>query len=121
MPLQMDATLNYALNRFAPTATTNETKLESPYNSYQRMGLPPTPISNPGQAAMRAAINPTEQLAVLRHGPAGATPDSRPAQEEQQRNVAEFDELGGSAHPRPVTDPLTRFRPRCRARRPPRP
>ncbi|MEU8902014.1 endolytic transglycosylase MltG [Streptomyces mirabilis] len=99
MPLQMDATLNYALNRFTPTTTTNETKLESPYNSYQRMGLPPTPISNPGQAAMRAAINPTPgnwlYFVTVKPGDTRFTA----SYEEQQRNVAEFKRLRRSASP----------------------
>lgn len=99
MPLQMDATLNYALNRFSPTATTNDTKLESPYNSYQRLGLPPTPISNPGQAAMRAAINPTPgnwlYFVTVKPGDTRFTA----SYEEQQRNVAEFNRLRRSASP----------------------
>ncbi|MER7686650.1 endolytic transglycosylase MltG [Streptomyces sp. NPDC097610] len=99
MPLQMDATLNYALNRFTPTTTTNDTKLESPYNSYQRMGLPPTPISNPGQAAMRAAINPTPgnwlYFVTVKPGDTRFTA----SYEEQQRNVAEFNRLRRSASP----------------------
>ncbi|MFD9649455.1 endolytic transglycosylase MltG [Streptomyces mirabilis] len=99
MPLQMDATLDYALNRFTPTTTTNDTKLESPYNSYQRMGLPPTPISNPGQAAMRAAINPTPgnwlYFVTVRPGDTRFTA----SYEEQQRNVAEFNRLRRSASP----------------------
>jgi UPF0755 protein len=97
MPLQMDATLNYALNRFAPTATTNDMKLESPYNSYQRMGLPPTPIANPGEAAMRAAINPTPggwlYFVTVKPGDTRFTA----SYEEQQRNVAEFNRLRRSA------------------------
>ncbi|MGW4563075.1 endolytic transglycosylase MltG [Streptomyces sp. NPDC004561] len=59
MPLQMDSTLNYALNRSTLRTSQDDIRIESPYNSYQRMGLPPTPIDNPGEDAMRAAINPT--------------------------------------------------------------
>ncbi|PWI07928.1 endolytic transglycosylase MltG [Streptomyces sp. NWU339] len=59
MPLQMDSTVNYALGRSAPRTTEADTKADSPYNSYTRMGLPPTPIGNPGEEAMRAAITPT--------------------------------------------------------------
>ncbi|MCZ9337252.1 endolytic transglycosylase MltG, partial [Streptomyces sp. TRM76130] len=58
-PLQMDSTLEYALNRSTTNTTRDDTKIDSPYNSYQRMGLPPTPIASPGRAAMRAAISPT--------------------------------------------------------------
>ncbi|TWV58083.1 endolytic transglycosylase MltG [Streptomyces misionensis] len=59
MPLQLDATLTYALGRATPRTTEDDTRVQSPYNTYQRTGLPPTPIGNPGEDAMRAAINPT--------------------------------------------------------------
>jgi len=90
MPLQMDSTINYALNRATLKTTTSDTRLDSPYNSYQRMGLPPTPIDNPGEDAMRAAINPPPgdwlYFVTIKPG------DTRFAAtyEEHQRNVAEF-------------------------------
>ncbi|MCT9088565.1 endolytic transglycosylase MltG [Streptomyces sp. ASQP_92] len=59
MPLQMDSTLNYALNRSTLATTTGDTKIDSPYNTYERKGLPPTPIGNPGRQALDAAIDPT--------------------------------------------------------------
>ncbi|MCX5383819.1 endolytic transglycosylase MltG [Streptomyces sp. NBC_00083] len=59
MPLQMDSTLNYALNRSTLATTTGDTRIESPYNTYEHKGLPPTPIGNPGQQAVDAAIRPT--------------------------------------------------------------
>ncbi|MBK3576058.1 endolytic transglycosylase MltG [Streptomyces sp. MBT65] len=90
MPLQMDSTINYALNRATLRTTTSDTRLDSPYNSYQRMGLPPTPIDNPGEDAMRAAINPPpgDWLYFVTVKPG----DTRFAAtyEEHQRNVAEF-------------------------------
>jgi UPF0755 protein len=99
MPLQMDSTLNYALNRFTLSTTTNDTKLESPYNSYQRMGLPPTPIANPGEDAMRAAINPTPgdwlYFVTVKPGDTRFTA----SYEEHQRNVAEFNLLRRRASP----------------------
>jgi UPF0755 protein len=56
MPLQIDATLYYNAD---PNATFSELKaIESPYNTYKSKGLPPTPIANPGRAAIRAALNP---------------------------------------------------------------
>ncbi|MGP2441771.1 endolytic transglycosylase MltG [Streptomyces sp. JW3] len=105
MPLQMDSTLNYALNRSTLDTTEDDTKIDSPYNSYQRMGLPPTPIANPGGAAMRAAINPTPgdwlYFVTVKPGDTRFTADYR----EHQRNVAEFNEhrreaSSGSASPR---------------------
>lgn len=49
MPLQMDSTINYALKRSTLDTSTADTQLDSPYNSYVRKGLPPTPIGNPGR------------------------------------------------------------------------
>ncbi|MFI8929279.1 endolytic transglycosylase MltG [Streptomyces sp. NPDC053474] len=90
MPLQMDSTINYALNRSTLKTTARDTKLNSPYNTYARMGLPPTPIGNPGEAAMRAATNPTPgdwlYFVTVKPGDTRFTANY----EEQQRNVAEF-------------------------------
>ncbi|MFH8804161.1 endolytic transglycosylase MltG [Streptomyces sp. NPDC017936] len=90
MPLQMDSTVNYALNRAAVRTTVEDTRVESPYNSYQRMGLPPTPIDNPGEAAMQAAINPAPgdwlYFVTVKPGDTRFTADYA----EHQRNVAEF-------------------------------
>ncbi len=90
MPLQMDSTLNYALNRFTLDTRESDTRIQSPYNSYQRMGLPPTPIANPGDAAMRAAIRPTAgdwlYFVTVKPGDTRFTADYA----EHQRNVAEF-------------------------------
>ncbi|MFF5967971.1 endolytic transglycosylase MltG [Streptomyces collinus] len=90
MPLQMDSTINYALNRSTLRTTEADTRIDSPYNSYQRMGLPPTPIANPGEEAMRAAINPTPgdwlYFVTVRPGDTRFTANYQ----EHQRNVAEF-------------------------------
>ncbi|MDX2731154.1 MULTISPECIES: endolytic transglycosylase MltG [Streptomyces] len=59
MPLQMDSMLNYALRRSTLDTTADDTKIDSAYNSYEHKGLPPTPIGNPGEQAMEAAITPT--------------------------------------------------------------
>jgi peptidoglycan lytic transglycosylase G len=59
MPLGIDATIRYG--RDVPgTEPLKESDLESndPYNTRKRLGLPPTPISNPGLASIRAAANP---------------------------------------------------------------
>ena len=58
MPLGVDATLLYALGRLSPEPTYGELQLNTPYNTRTHGGLPPTPISNPGKAALMACINP---------------------------------------------------------------
>ena len=58
MPLQIDSTIMYVLEEHGDTLTTEQTKIDSPYNTYQHTGLPPTPISNPGAASITAAVKP---------------------------------------------------------------
>ena len=58
MLLQIDATIQYALGKTKPVLTYDDLKIDSPYNTYKHMGLPPTPISNPGLAALKAAADP---------------------------------------------------------------
>jgi UPF0755 protein len=59
MPLQLNATVQYASNKRGEILVTNEdTKIISPYNTYRVVGLPPTPISNPGSAAISASLKP---------------------------------------------------------------
>ncbi|OGH08481.1 MAG: hypothetical protein A2152_04060 [Candidatus Levybacteria bacterium RBG_16_35_6] len=66
MALQIDATVQYDLgyqtltkNWWKENLTANDLKISSPYNTYSVVGLPPTPISNPGLSAISAALNPT--------------------------------------------------------------
>jgi UPF0755 protein len=59
MPLGIDATLRYGLH-IPPTKSILQSQLEStsPYNSRKVIGLPPTPIANPGLASIQAAAHP---------------------------------------------------------------
>jgi len=59
MPLQLNSTVQYAINtRGHITLTRNQTQTPSAYNTYLHTGLPPTPISNPGAEAITAALHP---------------------------------------------------------------
>lgn len=60
MSLQSCATVQYALNRekFSKTVTFEETRLESPYNTYKYPGLPPGPICNPGIKSIEGVLKP---------------------------------------------------------------
>nr|BFD86194.1 endolytic transglycosylase MltG [Streptomyces sp. Xyl84] len=90
MPLQMDSTLNYGLGRSTVRTTAEDTRIGSPYNSYQRMGLPPTPIDSPGEDALRAVYNPAPgdwlYFVTVKPGDTRFTADYA----EHQRNVEEF-------------------------------
>ena len=58
MTLGIDSTLRYALHNFTNPLTEAELHSDSPYNTRLHTGLPPTPISNPGVAAIQAAAHP---------------------------------------------------------------
>lgn len=93
MALQMDSTLNYALNRSTLDTSHADTRVNSPYNTYQRRGLPPTPIGNPGQDALHATAKPPKgdwlYFVTVRPGDTRFTADYA----EHERNVAEFNEV----------------------------
>ena len=58
MPLQFDSTVNYVREERAARLSLSDIKVDSPYNTYTRQGLPPTPIDSPGAAALEAAFTP---------------------------------------------------------------
>ena len=61
--LQCDPTVQYALERqgrVEKKVQPEDLKVDSPYNTYRHRGLPPGPISNPGEASLRAALEPAQ-------------------------------------------------------------
>ena len=61
--LQCDPTVIYALrlaNRYTGTLQKSDLDSDSPYNTYRRLGLPPGPIVNPGQASLRVVLFPPD-------------------------------------------------------------
>ena len=60
MPLQSDPTVIYGIAAFNGNLTKQDLQTPSPYNTYLNVGLPPTPIANPGVDSIRAALFPAE-------------------------------------------------------------
>jgi UPF0755 protein len=60
MRLDIDATTLYAVGKEGNTLTQSDLDSDSPYNTRKVAGLPPGPISAPGQAALEAALSPAD-------------------------------------------------------------
>ena len=58
--LQIDATIQYAMEERKESLTYEDLEIDSPYNTYKYTGLPPGPIANPGLASIRAALAPED-------------------------------------------------------------
>ena len=93
MPLQSDPTIIYGLTRGRPLGRgirASELAGQTPYNTYRIAGLPPTPIANPGRAALAAVLDPpaTRELYFVADGTGGhAFAETYAAHE---RNVARW-------------------------------
>jgi UPF0755 protein len=58
MPLQFDSVLLYGLNKYAINVTDAQIATPGPYNDFEHDGLPPGPITNPGNAAIQGVLRP---------------------------------------------------------------
>jgi UPF0755 protein len=112
MPLQSDPTVIYALSDGKGTLDRRllraDWKLAHPYNTYHITGLPPTPIANPGRAALRAVLQPpqTDDLYFVADGKGGHVFARTLAQ--HNRNVAALQKLRAANRQQaehPVTAP----------------
>jgi peptidoglycan lytic transglycosylase G len=109
MPLQTDPSVIYGLgDRFDGRLHRKDLNADGPYNTYLRVGLPPTPIALPGQAAIEAALNPetTHDLYFVARG--DGTSEFSATLAAHQRAVERFQKTGAksAAHDarRPVGD-----------------
>ncbi|APA84835.1 endolytic transglycosylase MltG [Paraburkholderia sprentiae WSM5005] len=65
MPLQTDPTVIYGMGEsYTGHIRKKDLQTDTPYNTYTRMGLPPTPISLPSVASLQAAMNPAQTNAL---------------------------------------------------------
>lgn len=95
MPLQSDPTVIYGMGAsFDGNLRRKDLQTDSPFNSYTRGGLPPTPISLPGRAALEATLNPAPSgyLYFVARGD-GSSVFSRTL-DEHNRAVARFQRSG---------------------------
>jgi peptidoglycan lytic transglycosylase G len=60
MPLAIDATTRYEFNNYEDQITQSQLNSPSAYNTRIHMGLPPSPIGNPGLDAIQAAAHPAK-------------------------------------------------------------
>jgi UPF0755 protein len=96
MLLQCDPTVIYALEEvgeYKGALTFKDLRYDSPYNTYTHVGLPPGPIGNPGEASLRAALNPapTDYLYFVANTEGGHFFASTLA--EHNRNVVKYHRL----------------------------
>ncbi len=59
IPLQLDATILFAQDRWHEPTGSDIRKTESPYNTYKHKGLPPTPVCSPSLKSIQAALHPS--------------------------------------------------------------
>lgn len=97
MPLQIDATVQYALGKssgrskwWQPVTAEDLGRIDSPYNTYQNTGLPPTPISNPGLASIKAALNPSNTDYFFYISEDNGTSHFAKTLEEHNRNIERY-------------------------------
>jgi len=65
MPLQTDPTVIYGMGtRFEGNLRKKDLQADTPWNTYLRPGLPPTPIAMPGKAALLAAVQPAQSKSL---------------------------------------------------------
>jgi len=89
-PLESCATIAYILGIDKWRYSIEDTKIDSPYNTYQNIGLPPGPINNPGLSTIKAAIYPQESdYNFFLSKPDGQTVFSRTL-EEHNENKAKY-------------------------------
>jgi UPF0755 protein len=60
MPLQIDAAINYGIQKWRTLTYDDYRNVDSPYNTYRNKGLPPGPICSPTVKSIKAALNPAK-------------------------------------------------------------
>ena len=91
MLLQTDPTVIYGLgDKFDGNLRRRDLQADTPYNTYTRLGLPPTPIAMPGKAALLAAVNPEPTKALYFVARGDGTSQFSATLDEHNRAVNKF-------------------------------
>jgi len=91
MPLQTDPTVIYGLGaKFDGNLRKRDLQTDSPWNTYTRAGLPPTPIAMPGQDALLAAVQPAQTQALYFVSRGDGTSEFSATLEEHNRAVRKY-------------------------------
>jgi len=93
MRLQTDPTVIYGIGPgFNGNLTRRDLQTDTPYNTYTRGGLPPTPIAMPGRAAINAALHPAdgEELYFVATGLADGSHTFSATKDEHDAAVAQY-------------------------------
>ncbi|MEN3113019.1 endolytic transglycosylase MltG [Uliginosibacterium paludis] len=95
MPLQSDPTVIYGLGSgFDGNLRRRDLQADTPFNSYTRRGLPPTPISLPGKAALEATLNPAQGKFLYFVARGDGTSAFSSTLDEHNRAVARYQRAG---------------------------
>lgn len=90
MRLQTDPTVIYGIKNYNGNITRRDLERPTPYNTYVIPGLPPGPISNPGRAAVEAALYPKESTYLFFASHNDGTHEFTSTYEDHQKAVAKF-------------------------------
>lgn len=91
MPLQTDPTVIYGMGKnFDGNLRKRDLQTDTPYNTYTRNGLPPTPIAMPGKAALMAAVRPETTQALYFVARGDGSSHFSPNLEEHNRAVNKY-------------------------------
>ena len=103
MRLQTDPTVIYGLgDRFDGNLRTSDLRTDTPYNTYTRYGLPPTPIAMPGKASIHAVLHPDKGDALFFVSRGNGSHYFSRTLKEHERAVRKY-QLGKAAAPRAAT------------------